>query len=67
MKKVARTLRTGLGVAAGLLIANWLIVPAFSGRTHAAGFVVGLIAALLALVIYVIMALVQTGKETETQ
>lgn len=34
-------------LAFGVLVGNWLIAPLFTGKSHADGFLIGLVAAVL--------------------
>lgn len=44
------------GIAAGLLVGNWLVVPlALKERTFKEGFIIGVMDALLALGFYVVI------------
>lgn len=62
--KVTKTLQTGLSMAAGLVIGNAVVVPLISNRTPFDGFVIGVIAGLLALVIYTFIAIAQNRSNT---
>ena len=62
--KVTKTLLTGLSLAAGLVIGNAVVVPMVSSRTPLDGFVIGVIAGLLALVIYSFIAIAQNRGDT---
>lgn len=62
--KVTKTLQTGLSLAGGLVIGNAVVVPLISNRTPLDGFVIGVIAGLLALVIYTVIAIAQNRSNT---
>lgn len=62
--KVIRTLKTGLGLAIGVLVANAAVLPLVSNRTPRDGFGIGMIAALLTLVIYSLIAIARGRDDT---
>jgi hypothetical protein len=57
----AKTIRQGLCLAVGLFLGNWIGVPMIQkGKTFGDGFAIGCIAFLLVMVIYGIIAMVQS-------
>jgi hypothetical protein len=57
----AKTIRQGLFLALGLFLGNWIGVPMIQkGKTFGDGFLIGCIAFLLVMVIYAIIAMVQS-------
>ena len=60
--KTKKTIKQGLGLAAGVLAGNAFVVPMISGGNFPRGIIVGLIAAALVLAVFSVMALCQSDK-----
>ena len=60
--KTKKTIKQGLGLAAGVLAGNAFVVPMISGGNVPQGIIVGFIAAALVLAVFSVMALCQSDK-----
>ena len=65
--KAKKTIKHGLGLAAGVFVGNAVIVPMISRGDIGRGIIVGLIAAALVLAVYSVIAVCQTDNTCETQ
>ena len=59
------TVQKGFALAAGLLFANAVVMPLISNRTPWDGLGVGVIAGVLALIIYTLVAIARSRGDTK--
>jgi hypothetical protein len=62
-----KTIKQGLGLAAGVLAGNAIVVPMISGGNVPRGIIVGFIAAALVLALFSVIALCQSDKSCGIQ
>ena len=64
--KTRKTLKQGLGLAAGVFTGNAIVVPILSGGDVARGIIVGFIAAALVVAVSAVIAVCQSDKSSGT-